>query len=214
MFQAKTIMIFLSHIRILISCLLLIVCLGVSTRISAQNTEKNILFVGNSLTYANDLPALVKALAAKQGVVVTSTMVAHPNYAIEDHWNDREVQELIANGAYDFVILQQGPSSQADGRKMLMDYGAKFKTICDKYGAQLSFYMVWPSLNYYSTFEGVIANYRDAAEFNDAILCPVGEVWKAFIDTEKNYDYYGPDGFHPSVKGSQVAAEVIVQSLF
>ena len=200
--------------RVYFSCLLLLVCLGVPTSISAQNTEKNLLFIGNSLTYANDLPGLVTATAADQGILVKSTMVAHPNYAIEDHWNDGKVQELIANGAYDFVILQQGPSSQSDGRQMLIDYGAKFKTICDKHDARLSFYMVWPSLNYYSTFEGVIANYRDAAKFNDAILCPVGESWKAFIDAEKNYDYYGPDGFHPSLKGSQVAAEVIVRSLF
>jgi lysophospholipase L1-like esterase len=203
-----------SIMRTFFSFLVLLLSLVASTWTSAQNTETNILFVGNSLTYANDLPGLVEAVAAKQGIAVANTMVAFPNYAIEDHWNDGEVQELIANGAYDFVILQQGPSSQPNGRKMLMDYGAKFKTICDKHGAQLSFYMVWPSLNYYSTFEGVITNYRDAAEFNDAILCPVGEVWKAFIDAEKNYDYYGPDGFHPSVKGSQVAAEVIVQSLF
>lgn len=204
----------ISDLRIFFSSVLLLVCLGVPTSISAQNIEKNILFIGNSLTYANDLPGLVTATAAEQGIVVKSTTVAHPNYAIEDHWNDGKVQELIANGVYDFVILQQGPSSQPDGRKMLIDYGAKFKTVCDKHDAQLSFYMVWPSLNYYSTFEGVINNYREAANVNEAILCPVGEVWKAFIDTEKNYDYYGPDGFHPSLKGSQAAAEVIVRSLF
>ena len=74
--------------------------------------------------------------------------------------------------------------------------------------------MVWPSLTYYHNFAGVIQNHRDAAQINNAILCPVGEVWKSHFDTTNNFDYYGSDGFHPSPKGSQVAADVIVEYLF
>ena len=68
--------------------------------------------------------------------------------------------------------------------------------------------MVWPSLKYYQTFDGVIKNHQDAASINNAILCPVGQVWKEYFDTTNSFDYYGPDGFHPSMKGSQVAADV------
>lgn len=74
--------------------------------------------------------------------------------------------------------------------------------------------MVWPSLDHYRTFEGVIDNYREAAEVNEAILLPVGEVWKAYLEDSGDLDLYGPDGFHPSLKGSKMAAEVIVDRLF
>ena len=53
----------------------------------------------------------------------------------------------------------------------------------------------------------------DAATLNKAVLCPVGELWKAHFDTTGDFAYYGPDGFHPSEQGSRVAAEVIYRSL-
>jgi hypothetical protein len=174
----------------------------------------NILFIGNSLTYTNNLPKLVKNSAKLKGIIIKTKMIALPNYAIMDHWDEGKVQQLITSKHYDFVIIQQGPSSQAEGRKMLIEYGKKYSALCKNNNAKLSYFMVWPSLTYYHTFTGVINNYRDAAKINDAILCPVGEVWKENFDSTNNFDYYGGDGFHPSIKGSEVAADVIVEKLF
>ncbi|WP_420319963.1 SGNH/GDSL hydrolase family protein [Flagellimonas sp.] len=183
-----------------------------------ENTEIDenigILFIGNSLTYFNDLPILVKERVEAQGKEVVVKMVAKPNYAIVDHWADGEVQPLISSKAYDYVIIQQGPSSQSDGRQMLIESGKLYSDLCKQNNAKLCYFMVWPSISNYGTFDGVIKNHTDAAAMNNAILLPVGEVWKEYIDTTNNLDYYGPDGFHPSVKGSEVAADVIVQHLF
>ena len=74
--------------------------------------------------------------------------------------------------------------------------------------------MVWPSLNYYHTFDDVIKNHKDAAAINNSILLPVGRIWRDYIDSTNNKEYYGPDGFHPSLKGSHIAAKVIVEYLF
>ncbi|GAB4244585.1 MAG: hypothetical protein Tsb0034_22860 [Ekhidna sp.] len=174
----------------------------------------HLLFVGNSLTYYNDLPGLVKQEAKQKGIKVKTKQLAYPNYAIEDHLNDGEVQQLLKKEVYDYVIIQQGPSSQAEGRRMLFESGGILKKLCSESGAELVYYMVWPSRTYYHTFDGVIKNHREAAKANDALLCPVGEVWKAHFDKTGDFSYYGPDGFHPSMKGSEVAAEVIVQTLF
>lgn len=74
--------------------------------------------------------------------------------------------------------------------------------------------MVWPSLAYYHTFDGVIKNYTDAALFNNSILLPVGLVWKKYIEATNSHEYYSSDRFHPSIKGSQVAAQIIFEHLF
>lgn len=176
-------------------------------------TKFHILFIGNSLTYTNKLPRLVKKNAKLKGININSRMIALPNYAIEDHWNDGKVQKLISSKKYDFVVIQQGPSSQSDGRKMLIEYGKKYNSLCKLNKAKLCYFMVWPSLNYYHTFDDVIKNHKDAATINNSILIPVGEVWKQYIDSTKNNEFYGSDGFHPSVKGSQVASKVIVDYL-
>ena len=185
-------------------------------KIQNKNIKKTyqILFIGNSLTYSNNLPKLVKNSAKINGIIVNTKMIALPNYAIEDHWNDGKVQKLISNNKFDFVLIQQGPSSQNDGRKMLIEYGEKYSKLCNLNNSKLFYFMVWSSVKYYHTFEGVIKNHKDAALLNNSILIPVGEKWKKFIDNTQNFEYHGIDGFHPSLKGSEIAANEIVKTLF
>ena len=188
--------------------------IGISDGKETSDKHIRLLFLGNSLTYTNDLPALVEQRALEQGFKVRADMIALPNYAIIDHWMDGKASKRILKGQYDFVIVQQGPSSQAEGLRLLKEGGSKFSELCKKKGARLCYYMVWPAREHYASFDAVIRNHEEAARSNEALLCPVGKVWKGYIDTTGRYDYYGPDGFHPSLKGSQVAAAVIVNSLF
>lgn len=173
-----------------------------------------ILFVGNSLTYTNDLPKLVVQHGASKGIQITTQTLAYPNYALEDHWNDGVLQRLIIDGSFDFVVVQQGPSSQADGREMLFDYGERISELCKARQTKLAFFMVWPAKVNYHTFDGVIKNYTDAAERSNSLLCPVGTVWKEHFDSTRDFSYYGSDEFHPSREGSKVAAQVIYETLF
>ena len=91
---------------------------------SNSKSNKSILFVGNSLTYTNDLPKILVAMAKEKGITIHTEMLAYPNYALEDHWNDGKMQILIQTKKFDFVVVQQGPSSQNDGRIMLQDFGS------------------------------------------------------------------------------------------
>ncbi|PKP32704.1 MAG: hypothetical protein CVU00_11450 [Bacteroidetes bacterium HGW-Bacteroidetes-17] len=178
------------------------------------DSAKTILFVGNSLTYTNDLPDLVSILAREMGIKVLAEMIAYPNYALEDHWNDGQLQNLLNLKHYDFVIIQQGPSSRQDGRTSLVDYGAKIKALCDNHNTKLAFFMVWPAFANLESIDGVIDNYSNAATVNNSLLCPVGYVWKYYFLETSDYSYYGPDMFHPSLKGSQNAAKIILETLF
>lgn len=186
-----------------------------STEETPINTQEfKLLFIGNSLTYTNDLPNLVKDYAQSKGKSISVKSVAYGNYALIDHWEDGEIQTLIETQSYNYVIVQQGPSSQAFGKALLLEYGEKISDLCRENYTNLAFYMVWPSITYYDTFQGVIDNYRLVATLNNDILCPVGEVWKSHFDTTNDFSYYGSDGFHPSLEGSQVAAQVIYEALF
>jgi hypothetical protein len=171
-----------------------------------------ILFVGNSLTYSNNLPQLIEDMGSRGGKNMVSDMLALPNYALEDHWHDKKIQKLICEGDFDFVVVQQGPSSQADGRAMLLDYGQRIKDVCDSRGTELAFFMVWPAKANWHTFEGVIRNYSDAANQTDSRLCAVGVAFKELGD-DGDFHFYSSDNFHPSVEGSQIAAEIIYLTL-
>lgn len=173
-----------------------------------------LLFIGNSLTYTNDLPRLcVKDLEGK-GLIAKAQTLAYPNYGLEDHWNDGKAEILIIDGGFDYVIIQQGPSSQEYGRTSLINYGGKLKQACEKGGAELVFFMVWPSKQYYHTFDGVIENYRNAAIVNGAKCAEVGVKWRAQVESKEDAGLYGLDGFHPSRKGSELAAAIITKTIF
>src|SRR5262245_65634527 len=75
----------------------------------ASGRQIRVLFVGNSLTYFNDLPGMVSALARNSGDRITQTSVAFPNFSLEDHWNDGRALEAISGSKWDLIVLQQGP---------------------------------------------------------------------------------------------------------
>lgn len=182
---------------------------------SARRTDDpaiRILFVGNSLTYSNNLPKMVESIGAAKGKRIYSETLAFGNYAIEDHWNDGNMQKIICEGNFDFVVIQQGPSSQSDGRAMLFDYGQRIKDVCASRGTELAFFMIWPAKVNYHTFNGVINNYTDAATETKSLLCAVGLEFKKLGDAG-DYRFYSPDNFHPSADGSQMAAEIICSTL-
>jgi len=53
-------------------------------------------FIGNSLTYVNDVPALVQAIGKANGEKVETRMVAYPDYSLEDHWNGGDARRARA----------------------------------------------------------------------------------------------------------------------
>ena len=73
-----------------------------------------VLFVGNSLTYANDLPAMVATLARAAGKPMQVDSVALPDFGLEEHWQQGDARRAIARGGWTYVVLQQGPSALPD----------------------------------------------------------------------------------------------------
>lgn len=181
---------------------------------TTSDVDDTYLFVGNSLSYANDMPAMLVEIAAAYGMNIGADCLCKPNYAIVDHWNEAELRVLLASKKYTQAILQQGPSSQAFGRSVLLEYGPKISKLASENDTKTGFYMVWPAKVYYATFPGVINNYTEAARVSEADLFPVGQVWKDYIAETGDESLYGPDEFHPSQKGSFLAAWVIFRFLY
>jgi hypothetical protein len=76
---------------------------------------RSVLFLGNSLTEANDLPGLVGALvdSARLPPIEIGTVV-QPGASLLDLWKG-DAPSMIDRG-WDVVIMQQGPTSTASGR--------------------------------------------------------------------------------------------------
>lgn len=172
-----------------------------------------VLFVGNSLTQANDLPMMVTALAAGVGVQVQTTDVSQGGFSLEDHWNDKRAPRAIDQGGWHFVVLQQGPSALLSSRENLRFWAGQFNGRIRAVGGRPALYMVWPEAARMSEFDNVRDSYRLAAQDIKGLFVPAGDAWRAAWKREPGLKLYGADDFHPSVLGTYTAALVITSKI-
>jgi hypothetical protein len=172
--------------------------------------DLRILFIGNSLTFANDLPAMVQQLGRSDpGRPVTVASVAFPDFSLEDHWNQGDALQAINAGSWDFVVLQQGPSALPESRTNLIEWAGRFAAEIRRVGARPALYMVWPELSRENVWGDVTESYRAAAEAVDGVLLPAGEALRSARADDPSLALFGGDGFHPTVAGTYGAALVI-----
>ncbi len=172
-----------------------------------------VLFIGNSLTSTNDLPGVLSWMLAETDVAVGRIeSVALPNFGLEDHWGLSTTRRRIAEGDFDVVVLQQGPSA-TEGRPSLLEYSQIFSDEIVAAGGRPALYMVWPSRARFFDFDGVSDSYETAAEQVDGLFFPAGEAWRAAWAQDPDLELYGADGFHPSEMGTYLAALVMFQQL-
>lgn len=198
------------------SLLLLFIFFGGCTNAMEMNAKKSalkILFVGNSLTYTNDLPQLVQEMGRHDSVSIEYTTLCFPNYSLEDHWNEGKVQKEIETGQYDFVVVQQGPSALPESQVLLLEYAQRLAEVCRKYNASMAIYMVWPTSSRYFDLDNVIYSYTQAAKRTQSLLCPAGLAWKYAWQSTPSLPLYGNDNFHPSMTGSLLAAFTVYGTL-
>ena len=87
----------------------------------------SILFVGNSLTYSNDLPSLVAHVARAAQDSVGVGMAAGGNLAVIDHTNGAtDAVAQVDGGDWTFVLLQQGPTPAGICRDTLIIAAMRF----------------------------------------------------------------------------------------
>jgi len=177
-----------------------------------------VLFLGNSLTAANDLPLIVKALAKAGGQDLQVDSVTLGGANLEDLWNDgqalRAIDKGTAKGKWNVVVLQQGPSSLLESQIDLRKWTKRFAARIRKQGARPALYMVWPPKNRLAYFDQVSQSYSLAAADVQGLLFPAGETWRAAWRRDPQARLYSFDDFHPSAAGSYAAALSIYGMLF
>lgn len=173
-----------------------------------------VLFIGNSLTYSNDMPDMLAALADSAGLDLRVDAITEPGAALEDHFRARSAHGAIATGGYQLVILQQGPSSLPESQTHLLEWTTRYNTRIRAGGARPALYMVWPDISRLSFFDAVHASYSNAASAVNGMFIPAGESWRIAWLADPQLPLYDADQFHPSPLGSYAAALTIFCALY
>lgn len=188
-----------------------------------------VLFLGNSYTYYNNMPQQVANMATATGDTLIFDMYAPGGYTLDDHGQDTVSRGKIANGGWDYLVLQeqsQLPSFQSYQSNEL--YG--MLTLFRKFNpcGRIMFYMtwgrqngdasncaVWPPVCTYLGMDSLIRlRYIQMAVNNKTVLSPVGAAWRHIRHNSSSLNLYDIDGSHPSAAGSYLAACCFYTSFF
>ncbi len=193
-----------------------------------------VLFIGNSYTYVNDLPNTVSKLAAASGDYLYYQSSAPGGYSLSQHAFYAPTLSLIAQGGWDYVVLQdqsQNPSLPDNYVNMavypfarMLDSLVHVSNPC----AKTVFYMTWgrkngdadncaswPPVCTYAGMDSMLRlRYSIMAENNDAWLCPAGKVWYRLRNTQPGLELYQADQSHPSAAGTYATATAFYSLLF
>ena len=200
----------------------LVVLMLMATAVCGQ---ANVLFVGNSYIYTNNLPQMTANVASSAGYRMTWQSNAPGGCTFMQHCANQSMT-MIRNGGWDFVVLQeqsQYPSfPQWQVEAEVFPYAARLvdsvyaATPC----AEPMFYMTWgrrdgdagnagefPVLGTYEGMDSMLyERYVQMAVDNDASVCPVGRVCRYLRTNHPSIELYQSDGSHPSVAGTYAAA--------
>ncbi len=210
-------------IRLKFLCFLLLVANG--GNLFAQ-ASKRVLFLGNSYTYVNNLPQLCRDVALSAGDTLAVDVNANGGQTLQGHFTDNNSISKINQANWDYVVLQeqsQRPSfSQSQVEVEVFPYARGLDSMIKAANActETIFYMtwgrkngdagncaVWPPVCTYSGMDSMLyLRYMAMANDNEALVSPVGQVWKYLRANHPLIELYQPDESHPSAEGSYAAA--------
>lgn len=176
----------------------------------------SVLFIGNSHTYYHEMPQMVVQLAeaADHDAGLTVETSTASGVSLKWHWNNRRTRDLIAQGDWDAVVLQERSGGPLEDKAAMHEYARHLQRAIAEQGAETVFYMTWARTYQPGTQSEITAAYEEIAEELDATLAPVGEAWKRALSANPDLRLHAPDGRHADPAGSYLAACVFYTIFF
>lgn len=207
--------------------LLLLLLIGLCAE--AQSSY-NALFLGNSYTGYNNLPQMTSDLALSVGDTLTFDRHTPGGYRLLDHKFDTVSLNKIANGDWDFVVLQEQSRTPITYYQLFVHGCSFFYTYTKQHlpCAVMMPYMTWGRKNgdpvfcqdypVMCTYEGMDTTIRNAYLHNSKLMfgevSPVSIVWSTIRQNYPAIELYASDGSHPSLAGSYAAACCFYAAIF
>lgn len=195
----------------------------------------NILFLGNSYTFANDLPAMFEALSWSGGFRADVYELTDGSYRLE-YFADPEdelgakVYEGLTQYDWDYVILQeQSRVPTIEAETMMYPAARTLDALIQNADGQTVFLMTWAyrdgddltgyGIRKKTTREEMQAElfmaYDTIARELDALLSPAGAAFIRFAKEHPEVELWDPeDGMHPTAAGSYLAACTLYATLY
>ncbi len=193
--------------------------------------QEEVLFIGNSMTYYNDMPVLFQDIALSKGIEVEVEQYAPGGTGFVNHVNDDQVYNLFASREWDAVILQPGTGESAGMSYPTAVTAARGQRLIDS----IRVYSPCAKIILYEISNGVAPDGNGGGDYDqyfatqtkirDSItkisnalqipFAPAGECFRAHYEDHQDLLLHGSyNDVHPNLKGSYLVACSVFNTLY
>lgn len=213
---------FAFHIYILL--IFIVGCSG-----DAQSTPEeplDILFIGNSYTFLNDMPGTFAKIAEVGGHPVNVTSLAQGGFSLARYTEDQVTLTTLKDQGWDFVVLQEKsdiPAIPQERDESMYPYIRQLNNLVEEQGGETILFLTWgyrdglpeSGLSDYKAMQNeVTASYQTIGDELNVRVAPVGIVWENILRRDPQLELWMADGSHPSPLGSFLTANVLYAVIF
>ncbi|MDD4005097.1 MAG: hypothetical protein PHW69_07845 [Elusimicrobiaceae bacterium] len=201
---------------------------------AADNGVRRVLFIGNSFTFANDMPEMFGAVAESLGVKVSVEQAAPGGYTLQQHAADKRTLAKIRAEKWAFVVLQEQSQRPQWPEELIAElvlpYARQIDSLIHENNDSVKtvYFETWAyesgdtdncaslrqTCGYDAMQDRLISTYARLLRQTGGLLAPVGQAWRKVKTAQPGIRLYGPDGRHPSRQGSYLAACVLFSAMF
>jgi len=211
--------------------ILVVSIFGLQNQVFAEIEEEPLkfLFIGNSYTYMNDMPAIFEKMAKKSGKNVLVEKNTKGGASFRSHTGRADMFEAIRKRQWDYVVLQ-GFSREMSFQPEHIDTASVpyIQQILDSIYennpcTNVRFYMTWgydggfDERKEIDTYEKMADSIRKGYEWIgkkfSLPVVPVGMAWRE-TRNQTGIDLYYTDRAHPSINGSYLIAATFYSAFF
>jgi hypothetical protein len=132
------------------------------------------LFIGNSFTARNNLPAMITELAAARGITMHHRLISAGGASLRRHWNGGDASRAIEDGHYDYVVLQEQSTLPVKNAKRMHENVRLFAEPIKAARAKMVLYMTWARRTAPDSQQALTDAYTSIGQELAATVVPVG----------------------------------------
>ncbi|MEZ5691532.1 MAG: hypothetical protein R3D71_07700 [Rickettsiales bacterium] len=204
----------------------------ISVNKSPEKYELSVLFIGNSYTYYNNMPAMLIKMAQSDPNNHTHFIVqsaTRGGATLLDHLNNKKIPELISSRKWTYVIIQeQSAWAVLPSYINTLRSARSLNELIKQNGSKTIIFTTWarePESHWYKEAKFSFMRSPDymQKQINEKTLdiaqkiginqIPIGDYWMAALQQKSDFPLYTKDGSHPSAAGSYLSALIFYRYL-
>ena len=194
--------------------------------LTSESGEASVLFIGNSLTFYNDLPRMLADLAKAGGRSITVDMSYSGGGTLAGAAASLATSYKLGMHTWQYVVLQEQsdlPAFEAERLEFTYPPLLVFKDRLAEIGTTPLLFMTWgrkdglpkEGLPAYADMQAALEKgYLEMAEFFQWMVVPVGIAWRNSSIQRPQVELWLADGIHPTPEGTYLTACAFYAAIF